>query len=148
MAISLAGLSERAPAPAGDDDLWLPCSAKSPWFARELLGGLLARVEGGERFADAGRLLLSELVLNAVRHGTRRDQLVWVRLEVDCVRLVIEVHDASRAEPVMREAGLEEEHGRGLVLVNALAQEWGCRPRPVGFGKIVWCVVPPERGGC
>lgn len=113
-----------------------------------MLVELLARVEGGERFADAGRLVISELVSNAVRHGTRWDQLVWIHVEVDPVRLWIEVHDASSVRPVLREAVAGDEHGRGLMLVRAVSQEWGCHRRPLGIGKVVWSVIPPDRGGC
>ncbi|MDH6137463.1 anti-sigma regulatory factor (Ser/Thr protein kinase) [Kitasatospora sp. MAA4] len=148
MAVSRIELNERTPAPAGEDECWLPRSPKSPGFARKLLDNLLARVEGGERFAEAGELVASELVANAVRHGTRRDQLVWVHLDVDEVRLRIEVHDASSTYPVVQGLDLEQESGRGLLLVEELSERWGCGPRPVGIGKVVWAVVPAARGGC
>ncbi|MGF6910996.1 anti-sigma regulatory factor (Ser/Thr protein kinase) [Kitasatospora sp. MAP12-15] len=112
-----------------------------------MLDGLLARVEGGGRFADSGRLVVTELVANAVRHGTRRGQLVWIHLDVDAVRLRIEVHDASTVRPVLREVDLDEESGRGLLLVKSLSENWGCDPRSVGIGKVVWAVVPAARGG-
>ncbi|MDH6110689.1 anti-sigma regulatory factor (Ser/Thr protein kinase) [Kitasatospora sp. MAP12-9] len=147
MVVSGIALKERAPASAGEDECWLPRSTKSPCFARRLLDGLLARVEGGGRFADSGRLVVTELVANAVRHGTRRGQLVWIHLDVDAVRLRIEVHDASTVRPVLREVDLDEESGRGLLLVKSLSENWGCDPRSVGIGKVVWAVVPAARGG-
>ncbi|WNM29689.1 hypothetical protein RKE30_04385 [Streptomyces sp. Li-HN-5-11] len=44
--------------------------------------------------------------------------------------------------PVVRDAGCEEDGGRGLVLVAALAEEWGTAPRAGAPGKTVWAVVP------
>ncbi len=45
-------------------------------------------------------------------------------------------------------AGTGEDGGRGLLLVAALAKEWGTAPRPGAPGKTVWAVVPaaPVRG--
>ncbi|MDH6130706.1 anti-sigma regulatory factor (Ser/Thr protein kinase) [Kitasatospora sp. MAA4] len=123
---------------AAEDSCWLPRSPTSPRAARRLLVELLGTVEGGRRFADVGLLLVSELVTNAVIHGTPRDRLVWLSLRVDADLLRIEVHDA-RADraPVLRAVGGEDESGRGLLLVKSLALRWGCRPRR-DLGKIVW----------
>ncbi|GAA2135716.1 hypothetical protein GCM10009760_14610 [Kitasatospora kazusensis] len=130
---------DRALAEAGAEGCWLPRSQQSPRFARRLLRGLLAEVEGGHRFAGAGELLLSELVSNALEHADTPGRLIWVGLEVDVTRLRIEVHDASPVRPVLREVYDDERRGRGLVLVERLSTRWGCCPRAGGIGKIVWC---------
>ena len=60
------------------------------------------------------------------------------------MRLWIEVHDASSVRPVLREVAVGDEHGRGLMLVRSLSQEWGCHRRPLGIGKVVWSVITPD----
>ncbi len=127
-----------------EDSCWLPRSRKSPGAARRLLVDLLAKVEGGHRFTDVGLLVVSELVTNAVVHGTPRERLVWLWLKVDADVLRIEVHDArgDRA-PELRAAAADEESGRGLALVKFLALKWGCCPRR-NVGKTVWVECGPS----
>ncbi|MFI9273816.1 ATP-binding protein [Kitasatospora sp. NPDC052896] len=145
MTISRIELDGRPPVSGGSEAGWLRRSAKSAGLARQMLACLLGRVAGGERFAESGAVVVAELVSNAVRHGTRPSQLVWVQLEVDPVRLRIEVHDASSVRPVVLTAGVDGEHGRGLVLVDSLSHRWGCCPRRAGIGKIVWSEIKGTR---
>ncbi|MGD9483627.1 ATP-binding protein [Streptomyces sp. TRM70308] len=85
--------------------------------------------------ADDGALIVSELVSNAVRHARRGSiRVVVERHEAACVR--IGVVDFSKAPPVRRVPGTEDEGGRGLALVTELAEEWGSDPLP--WGKRVW----------
>ncbi|GAA1989313.1 ATP-binding protein [Kitasatospora viridis] len=70
------------------------------------------------------------------------DKLVLVQFELVPGLLRIEVHDASDALPVAGRSGAEDESGRGLLLVERLALEWGCGPRQ-GVGKRVWAVCGP-----
>ena len=50
----------------------------------------------------------------------------------------IEVHDSSRVPlPPTCRRDAEDETGRGLLVVAALAENWGWQPEP--FGKVVWC---------
>ncbi|MFI2643148.1 hypothetical protein [Streptomyces sp. NPDC018610] len=44
--------------------------------------------------------------------------------------------------PLVPDARDEEDGGRGLVLVAALAEEWGTAARPDAPGKTAWAVVP------
>lgn len=136
---------DRPPGPAATDHCWLPRSPKSPGLARRQLQAFLDGLEAGERYADAGQLVLSELVSNALAYGTPRDRLVLIRFEVDSAWLRIEVHDASSAAPVRRSADSDDECGRGLELVNSLAHKWGYGPRD-GVGKAVWALCGPTDG--
>jgi anti-sigma regulatory factor (Ser/Thr protein kinase) len=90
---------------------------------------------------DEALLLLSELTTNALLHG--RPQ-VEVRLSRDRRHLTLEVHDGAPTLPRRSRPEVDDEHGRGLLLVSLIAQRWGTRPTPQG--KAVWCVldVPPE----
>ncbi|GAA0901411.1 hypothetical protein GCM10009549_02280 [Streptomyces thermoalcalitolerans] len=61
----------------------------------------------------------------------------------------IEVTDTHPALPARLAPGSDEDGGRGLVLVDALAVDWGVRDR-LGSGKTVWAectTVPARRAG-
>ncbi|WP_018564859.1 ATP-binding protein [Streptomyces sp. PsTaAH-124] len=99
---------------------------------------------------DTVELIVAELAANAVTHGRvpGRDAELRLSRRDGEGRVRIEVHD-TRGErlPVVREAcagggpAAEADGGRGLVLVAALAKEWGVAPRPGAPGKSVWAVV-------
>jgi hypothetical protein len=52
---------------------------------------------------------------------------------------MLEVSDQASFLPRRLRSGLEDEHGRGLLLVTRLSERWGVRPTPTG--KSVWCVL-------
>jgi anti-sigma regulatory factor (Ser/Thr protein kinase) len=91
-----------------------------------------------EETAETAVLLLSELVTNAVRHSRVRGRRIEVRCVLRDGLLRVEVSDAGTGAPVARTAGADDESGRGLALVAALAADWGVRPRRHGIGKTVW----------
>ncbi|MFF7634621.1 ATP-binding protein [Kitasatospora sp. NPDC008050] len=124
------------------EPVWLAKSDHSPATARRLLLDFLSGVRDGERFADTGQLLVSELVTNALVHATKRDQKIRLRLEVDADQLWVTVEDASDKVP-QRRTDTDGESGRGLLLVTALSDAWGWGPRE-GVGKQVWCVCSPD----
>ncbi|MGW2180833.1 ATP-binding protein [Streptomyces sp. NPDC001732] len=92
--------------------------------------------------SDDVLLCVSELATNAVLHGVPPGRGFRVRLhweQGDGV-LRIEVHDSGDGEVRPRDSGAapdEEERGRGLLLVAALADKWGVGER--NPGKVVWC---------
>ncbi|MFZ4236535.1 ATP-binding protein [Streptomyces murinus] len=95
--------------------------------------------------AYVATLLLSELVANAVNARTPRGREIRVRFELSDLELRVEVADASDDQPVPRHAKDDDESGRGLALVEALADRWGVEPRsPVG--KVVWAVLTLPEG--
>ncbi|WP_340384161.1 SpoIIE family protein phosphatase [Streptomyces sp. SS7] len=87
---------------------------------------------GLDEAAFAAELILSELVTNAIRHGTGP---VRVRLLHDR-SLICEVADASNTAPHLRRAASTDEGGRGLFLVAQLSRTWGTRYLPEG--KVIW----------
>ncbi len=133
---------DKPPAPTGRDHCWLPRSNHSPALARRQLRAFLSTVHGGERFAENGELLVSELVTNALLHGTRRGKLIGLGFEADSARLLIWVDDASDHTPQLR-IEADGESGRGLLLVDKLAETWGWGARE-GIGKRVWCCLTPS----
>lgn len=80
-------------------------------------------------------LLASELITNALRHGSGCITLLVTR---ERGRIRVDVADESAAEPTPRAATLEDESGRGLLIVKTLAHEWGSETLPQGGGKTVW----------
>ncbi|WP_030799469.1 ATP-binding protein [Streptomyces sp. NRRL S-337] len=86
-------------------------------------------------------LCVSELATNALLHGAPpgRGYRLWLSLGAADGPLRVEVHDSGDGEPYATEAtvGAECESGRGLLLVEALADRWGVGERVPG--KIVWC---------
>lgn len=84
-------------------------------------------------------LIAAELTANAVRHGHVAGRELHLRLTEAGNTLRIEVTD-TRAErrPVRAAPDADGESGRGLLLVDALADDWGVTPRPAGPGKTVW----------
>jgi anti-sigma regulatory factor (Ser/Thr protein kinase) len=102
--------------------------------------------------AETGELLVSELVTNAYEAacctvpgtpGTCSQPAV--RLSMRCFpgELLIEVIDRSPEPPVLSSPGRGSEHGRGLLLIEALSREWGWFPVP-GGGKCVYCRLATE----
>ncbi|WP_189267592.1 SpoIIE family protein phosphatase [Streptomyces fuscichromogenes] len=87
---------------------------------------------GLEEAGFAAELMLSELVTNAIRHGSGP---VRVRL-LHGRTLICEVSDRSNTAPHLRRAASTDEGGRGLFLVAQLAQSWGTRY--IRQGKVIW----------
>lgn len=96
------------------------------------------RVDG--ETADTAVLLLSELVSNAMAAKTAPGREVRVCFELNGPELCLAVEDASDENPRPRTAGPDDESGRGLALVAALADSWGVAPR-IGVGKSVWAAL-------
>lgn len=99
------------------------------------------RAAGDEAGLDIARLLLTELVTNAVVHAPDGEHLQVVVCRCDG-RLRVEVHDGSALMPLVREATNEDESGRGTLLLEQLAEQWGAEPQDERGGKTVWFTVP------
>ena len=86
-------------------------------------------------------LLVSELVSNAILHGGPHAPRATVGLAVAVVadHVRIEVEDAGPNIPVVGDGALDRLTGRGLILVQSLADRWGSEPSDVG--KVVWAEV-------
>ncbi|MFD5749610.1 ATP-binding protein [Streptomyces sp. NPDC127033] len=96
---------------------------------------------------DAVVLVVAELAANAVLHGRVPGRDFALFLVCDDSREVvrIEVTDTHPARPTRSAPGPDEDGGRGLLLVDALAADWGVRDR-LGPGKTVWaeCATAPR----
>ncbi|MGW3072961.1 MULTISPECIES: ATP-binding protein [unclassified Kitasatospora] len=122
----------------------LDSRTESTPLARYLLRAYLSGLPSGERYGDTAELLLGELFANAVQHSDAPDERhIEVRFSLVNSRLRIEVHDAGTTHPALHAPTPDDEHGRGLFLVNELAERWGSASRPDGVGKFVWVLVAP-----
>jgi PAS domain S-box-containing protein len=86
--------------------------------------------------AFTAELVVSELVTNAIRYGSRPIRL---RLIHDATTLICEVSDTSHTAPHLRRAKTWDEGGRGLLLVAQLTQRWGSRH--TADGKTIWAEI-------
>jgi anti-sigma regulatory factor (Ser/Thr protein kinase) len=141
-------LWRRPPDPPREARIRLPPEAASVPALRGLLGRLLHswRLDDLARSGDVA-LLATEVATNAIRHaGTPLTVLVCYLGPA----LRVEVGDSSPVVPVARPAPPEELGGRGLLILEALARDWGViRTRT---GKRVWFEVDvtkdvPSAGG-
>jgi anti-sigma regulatory factor (Ser/Thr protein kinase) len=107
-------------------------------WARDHLSALGWTTTAPETVDDV-LLTVSELVTNAHVHAHSNAQLVMTWDE-RCLH--ISVHDGSSELPAPRSAGTERVGGRGMFLVDALADEW--ESRPCRHGKsVVACFRSP-----
>lgn len=90
--------------------------------------------------ADDVLLTVSELVTNAHVHARSSAQLV---MSWDSRCLHVSVHDRSATLPAPREPSAERVGGRGMLLVDALADTWEARPCPHGK-TVTACFRLPE----
>ncbi|KAA1374789.1 SpoIIE family protein phosphatase [Aeromicrobium fastidiosum] len=102
--------------------------------ARQFVVGSLEHWDVPPAVVDDLALITSELVTNALVHGGAP---VDLRLQHSGARVVLEVQDdAERQLPRARNPDDDEEHGRGIHIVEALSDEWGTRA--TDRGKCVW----------
>lgn len=89
-----------------------------------------------EELAEDLVLVTSELVTNAFVHARPPIDL---RIRRTHHEVVLEVHDRALLRPRRRRPDDDDEHGRGLNIVEVLTTDWGTRSSE--SGKTVWCTV-------
>ncbi|MGR8007383.1 ATP-binding protein [Streptomyces hypolithicus] len=100
---------------------------------RHAVRDLLCRGDG-QNCTDVAELLTTELVTNALVHTEHGAEIT---ASVAASRLRVEVRDLAAGHPRLRAPVADEgTSGRGIVLVQALADAWGVRAH--GVGKAVW----------
>jgi anti-sigma regulatory factor (Ser/Thr protein kinase) len=155
------------PAFRADRDTSLePGSSDWPLRSRLVLGALPSAVPcarlharqvlwewGVAGLAESVELLVSELITNAIRasadatpsqYGMPRTGLapvVELCLACDRSNVLVRVRDSSPETPTRRDADLDAEGGRGLLLVEHLSARWGTYTTEASTGKVVWALV-------
>jgi anti-sigma regulatory factor (Ser/Thr protein kinase) len=104
-------------------------------FCADHLGSVLDISAASEPIEDA-ELVISELVTNAVNAGCADTQL-RINLHRDHIRIY--VADNGPGWPQIQRPDPEERHGRGLHIVETIADKWGVEA--TATGKQVWADV-------
>ncbi|MCT9005230.1 ATP-binding protein [Streptomyces rhizosphaerihabitans] len=92
--------------------------------------------------SEAAQLCVTELVSNVITHvgsGTP----ATLAVSMNGTHLRIEVHDPdARALPTLVQAAADSEGGRGMALVDAVADRWGVLLHP--DRKVTWCELSTQ----
>jgi len=116
-------------------------TAPSITAARHVVLELL-RVWGTPQDRDDAALLVTELVANVVDHVGGEASLT-LELTSSEGWLRIAVRDGSSVCPVVQELSQERPRGRGLRMVQAIADRWGSEDHQ--GGKRVWFELGPAQ---
>jgi anti-sigma regulatory factor (Ser/Thr protein kinase) len=92
----------------------------------------------GEDLTFALELVVSELVTNAVRHGSGP---IVLTLADTGGGVRVGVHDHGRRLPETRRPDSRSPGGRGLRMVERLSASWGVERSRAGHGKTVWAIL-------
>ncbi|WP_030905102.1 ATP-binding SpoIIE family protein phosphatase [Streptomyces sp. NRRL F-5126] len=113
--------------------------------ARHQLRDLMHDWPDGDQ-VDSAVLMVSEMVTNVLVH-TDGDALVSAQTAGEACgrKLRVEVADISDELPHRRRPGELASSGRGLLLMEVLADEWGVDPR--GDGKMIWFELKEHADG-
>ncbi|HVV31307.1 MAG TPA: ATP-binding protein [Mycobacteriales bacterium] len=111
----------------------LPCILSSARTARRFVADRCAGWGVVSDQLHTLQLLTSEVVANAVIHGRSEIRLA---LSATDKTIRVEVGDDNSRHPSRQPQDLEALDGRGLAIVDRLADSWGVEERPLG--KVVW----------
>lgn len=119
-----------------EDSLDYTPLAHSVTLARRRAARLVGEWGHPDRAGDVA-VVVSELMSNALLHGSLQDRLIRARISLGAAALRVEVGDPRGDRlPWPRPAQDTDQFGRGLLLVAALADRWGVEVR--GTGKTVY----------
>jgi anti-sigma regulatory factor (Ser/Thr protein kinase) len=113
----------------------LPPSAISASRARHFVAATLRDAGKDQELVDRLGLVTSELVTNAVIHAMTE---LEIRVTLDGPSVLLEVFDGASEPPWRPLPAAFDTGGRGLMLVDALVDEWGVNDLAAGMGKRVW----------
>lgn len=128
-------LSPTAATPMGS--LRLEAASTSPRAARNFVRGVLEQAGLPGATVEDAVLATNELVTNAVLHA-RTECTVRLELNGELIRVEVEDRDVTPPRPNVGPE-LATASGRGLILIERVAVDWGHESLP--DGKIVWCEV-------
>ncbi|MBV9592331.1 MAG: ATP-binding protein [Actinobacteria bacterium] len=118
----------------------LPPGSDAPALARDYLSRRGAHLPSD--LLDDALVIVSELVTNAVRHG-RPEIVLSVREEPPGIGVAVQDSGPELPQWPVHPPADDDPHGRGLLIVDALASRWGVEPNPGGPGKTVWFELRP-----
>jgi anti-sigma regulatory factor (Ser/Thr protein kinase) len=117
----------------------VPCQVRSVKAARDHVARLVV-ASGLESLLADTEVVTSEIVTNAITHGSPGGLAVLLEVAVAASAVRVSVLDYSDQAPVPRELPPDgAESGRGLHLIASLAKSWGYHAcHPGDFSKAVW----------
>jgi anti-sigma regulatory factor (Ser/Thr protein kinase) len=123
----------------------LPRALESAATARQAVGELSSQLP--EEVLGDVRLLVSELVTNALRHaGLSDDERIGLAVGVTAESVRVEVTDHGRGfDPQSVPSDPEVAEGWGLYLVATLSDRWGVES--AGGATLVWFELDRDRNG-
>lgn len=123
-----------------------PCEPSTAEIGRELVRNVLG-MWCLDNLADRATLIATELIANAARHTPCHEiHLIVTRPSLTRVRVGVVDQEPSRL-PALSQADDAEESGRGLLLIDALSDRWGCDLHGSGtrpWAKEVWAELRLE----
>ncbi|MEU0739663.1 ATP-binding protein [Streptomyces sp. NPDC006134] len=143
----LGAVSEAGPSQAPSERRFrfeLAAHPGSPAQARRLTRARLTGWSVCEDTCDTAALVVSELVTNAIVHTASRHVVCELHDDDDLVRIAVHDEGCAPGQPRAARQQPEEEHGRGLLLVDALCHAWGAHEH--GPGLLVWAELPRTAG--
>jgi anti-sigma regulatory factor (Ser/Thr protein kinase) len=118
----------------------LAAHPRSAGQARRLTRARLTGWSVGEDTCEAAALVVSELVTNALVHTASQVIVCDLHDEADRLRISVRDEGCTPGEPHPSPQRPEEEHGRGLLLVEAVSSAWGAQEAAPGL--LVWVELP------
>ncbi|MFB7242969.1 ATP-binding protein [Streptomyces populi] len=112
--------------------------------ARRLTRARLSGWAVCEDTCDAATLVVSELVTNAIVHAAGQRVVCELQDVGDLVRIAVCDEGCAPGEPHPSPRRPDEEHGRGLLLVEAVSRAWGAQD--TGPGLLVWAEIARPAG--
>lgn len=114
----------------------------SPAQARRLTRARLSGWSVCEDTCDTAVLVVSELVTNAIVHTASSHIVCELHDGDDLVRIAVRDEGCAPGEPRPSPQRPDEEHGRGLLLIDGLCRAWGAKEH--GPGLLVWADLPRQ----
>jgi anti-sigma regulatory factor (Ser/Thr protein kinase) len=120
----------------------LPAHRSGVRVARHAMGAQLAKWRLPEEVRDDAVLLISELATNGVCHTPSARLLCGIGLVTDrSLRIEVHDHDYTGSDLSRCEPCLDDESGRGLFIVQAIADTWGVDRSALTGGNAVWATL-------
>ncbi|WDM11448.1 ATP-binding protein [Streptomyces lavenduligriseus] len=139
--------------PPPTSELTLAATPNAVAWARRHTVDILQRWSFPDEGIEVARLLVSELATNAIQHArpTKTSEATAHSVGIATIVLtlwptdagiILAVSDPDRRPPAPRAPDASATGGRGLVLIQTMANRWGYSPTQTHPGKIVWAEVP------
>ncbi|GAA3008625.1 ATP-binding protein [Streptomyces fulvorobeus] len=119
----------------------LPAQPESAAGARRLTRVRLDAWRLGGDACEAALLIVSELVTNAVVHTASSRVVCELRRLDRMLRIAVQDQGHQPGGPRLCRTS-DDEHGRGLLLVDAMSSAWGSHDATDASGRIVWAELP------